>query len=188
MDFSLISQLPWWVCVSPSCHRRDATFINIGAEGGSGGSGGGECSQAEDFPEGETYLLPLGACVGEDKEAAEAGGYQLPLQCEVHAFGIFLLLSMYCPCPPPYIIFSRFSYPYICSFSAERTTWFGAAGGYGYNNGQRARLFVCLMFVSLCFFASPWLLHSVGLYYWCCIQNIFNMCSFLVRLPQLHGM
>lgn len=29
------------------------------------------------------YLLPLGACVGEDKEAAEAAGYHLPLDCEV---------------------------------------------------------------------------------------------------------
>ncbi|CAB1096270.1 unnamed protein product [Ectocarpus sp. CCAP 1310/34] len=41
------------------------------------------CSQEDDFEEGEMYLLPLGACVGEDKEAAEAAGYHLPLDCEV---------------------------------------------------------------------------------------------------------
>lgn len=57
-----------------------------------GGDGG--CSQVEDFPEGETYLLPLGACIGEEKEAAEAGGYQLPLQCEVYT-GIYIL---FCSC------------------------------------------------------------------------------------------
>ena len=46
-------------------------------------STGGEISQEVEFDEGETYLLPLGACDGENEEAAEAGGYQLPLQCEV---------------------------------------------------------------------------------------------------------
>eukprot|EP00903_Cladosiphon_okamuranus_P006776 g6606.t1 len=39
-------------------------------------------SREEDFPEGETYLLPLAACEGEDREAAEAEGYRLPLSCE----------------------------------------------------------------------------------------------------------
>ena len=42
----------------------------------------GACSQEEEFP-GETYLLPLAACHGEDVEASEAGGYQLPIECQV---------------------------------------------------------------------------------------------------------
>lgn len=40
-----------------------------------------------EFGEGETYLLPLGACEGETKEAAVAGGYQLPLKCDVRSVG-----------------------------------------------------------------------------------------------------
>lgn len=40
-----------------------------------------------EFEEGETYLLPLGACEGDTKEAAVAGGYQLPLKCEVRSVG-----------------------------------------------------------------------------------------------------
>lgn len=39
------------------------------------------------FDEGETYLLPLGACEGETKEAAVAGGYHLPLECDVRIVG-----------------------------------------------------------------------------------------------------
>lgn len=50
------------------------------------GAGVDRGSREEDFPEGETYLIPLAACEGEDKEAAEAGGYRLPLSCEVSSF------------------------------------------------------------------------------------------------------
>lgn len=45
----------------------------------------GGCTQEEEEFPGETYLLPLGACHGEHEEASEAGGYQLPIECQVRA-------------------------------------------------------------------------------------------------------
>lgn len=56
-------------------------------------------SREEHFPEGETYLLPLAACEGEDKEAAVTGGYRLPLSCEV--LQALFLLPMHRGCLPP---------------------------------------------------------------------------------------
>lgn len=72
------------VLLSMPCDRQDK-----GADSDTSG-----CSQEEDFVEGEMYLLPLGACVGEDKEAAEAAGYQLPLDCEVSQLNYALFLPV----------------------------------------------------------------------------------------------
>lgn len=39
--------------------------------------------EEEDFLEAETYVLPLGACHGEEAEARRTGEYQLPIECQV---------------------------------------------------------------------------------------------------------
>lgn len=64
------------------------------------GTGVDNESREEDFPEGETYLLLLAACEGEEREAAEAGGYQLPLSCEVDSCLAVLLVSCRSPSSP----------------------------------------------------------------------------------------
>ncbi|CBJ29252.1 DNA polymerase [Ectocarpus siliculosus] len=61
----------------PGRAERIAWGASAGTESDTSG-----CSQEDDFEEGEMYLLPLAACVGEDKEAAKAAGYHLPLDCE----------------------------------------------------------------------------------------------------------
>lgn len=71
-----ISIILYGWCYSPNIPR--AFHETIESVNGSGGS-----SQEAEFPERETYLLPLGACHGEDEEASRAGGYMLPIQCQV---------------------------------------------------------------------------------------------------------
>lgn len=44
-----------------------------------------------EFLEAETYLLPLGACQGDDDEARRADGYQLPIVCQVRTVYDFAL-------------------------------------------------------------------------------------------------
>lgn len=64
---------------------RPALTPKLSGKGADGSTDGVSVEEAE-FPEAETYLLPLGACHGEDQQATEREGYRLPIKCQVHIF------------------------------------------------------------------------------------------------------